>query len=234
VYALTDAVNGKVVSAKNPKKWPKMFDFRAAFTEPPQPGQPIPPVRIMLPDGTIVTSEQSDLEDILSGVLDRQVRLQATAPKTPNLEEYWPDMDDLDHRNTVTEESMPSETFFDFAAVHVLTTATLDQLRKFYPKGRFEIRRFRPNIVVKPKVGAEGFVENKWIGHTLAIGGQVRLKITDPCPRCVMTTLPQGDLPGDPGILRTAVQRNDGKVGVYASVEQGGTVRRGDLVSIVE
>lgn len=126
VYALTDAANGKVVSAKNPKKWPKMFDFRAAFTEPPQSGQPIPPVRIMLPDGTIVTSEQSDLEDVLSGVLDRQVRLQATAPKTSNLEEYWPDMDDLDHRDTVTEESMPSETFFDFAAVHVLTIATLD------------------------------------------------------------------------------------------------------------
>jgi len=48
------------------------------------------------------------------------------------------------------------------------------------------------------------FVENDWIGRTVAIGANVRLAITEPCPRCVMITLPQGDLPRDSGILRTA------------------------------
>jgi uncharacterized protein YcbX len=126
---------------------------------------------------------------------------------------------------------MPLGTFFDLAAVHLLTTATIDRLRELYPQGRFEARRFRPNIVVEP-AGEKGFVENAWIGHTLAIGSEVRLSVTGPCPRCVMTTLPQGDLPKDPGILRTAAQHNQVHVGVYASVLRGGTIRRGDTVRV--
>ena len=113
-----------------------------------------------------------------------------------------------------------------------MTTATLDRLRELYPQGRFEVRRFRPNIVVEPASGEGTFVENDWIGHTLAIGGEVRLNITGPCSRCVMTTLPQGDLPKDPGILRTAAKHNKVNVGVYAAVLRGGTIRRGDLVKI--
>lgn len=80
----------------------------------------------------------------------------------------------------------------------------------------------------------QGFVEQTWIGHTLAIGDEVRLKISGPCGRCVMTTLPQGDLPKDSGILRTAVQHNQGHVSCYAAVVQGGTITRGDRVKISE
>ena len=64
----------------------------------------------------------------------------------------------------------------------------------------------------------------------LAIGDEVRLSITGPCPRCVMTTLPQGDLPRDPDILRTAARHNHVHVGVYAAVVRGGMIRRGDSV----
>ena len=231
-YALVDRSTGKVVSAKNPRKWSKIFDFRAAFVEAPRSGQKIPPVRITLPNGTIATTEQGDLEQALSDVLGREVTLAATAPETSSLEEYWPDLDGLAHRETVTDESMPAGTFFDLAVIHVLTTATIDRLREFYPQGRFEVRRFRPNIVVEPDSGAKGFVENDWIGHTLAVGKEVRLSITGPCPRCVMTTLPQGDLPRDPGILRTAAQHNQVNVGVYANVVRGGVLRRGDPVRL--
>ncbi|MGE5755045.1 MAG: MOSC domain-containing protein [Planctomycetaceae bacterium] len=111
-----------------------------------------------------------------------------------------------------------------------LTTATIDRLRDLYPQGRFEVRRFRPNIVVEPASGEKIFVENAWIGHRIAIGDEVCLRITGPCPRCVMTTLPQGDLPRDPGILRTAAQHNQVNVGVYAAVLRGGTIRRGDPI----
>jgi hypothetical protein len=231
-YALVDRSNGKVVSAKNPRKWAKLFDFRAALVEPPRSGERIPPVRITLPNGTIVTSEQGDLNQTLSNVLGREVTLATTAPETLSLEEYWPDMDGLAHRETVTDESMPAGTFFDLAVVHVLTTATIDRLRELYPQGRFEVRRFRPNIVVEPASGERSFLENDWIGRTLAIGNEVRLSITGPCPRCVMTTLPQGDLPKDPGILRTAAQHNQVNVGVYANVLRGGTICRGDPVRI--
>ena len=227
-YALLDSSTAKVVSAKNPRKWPNFFDFRAAFVEPPRKGEKIPPVRIALPNGTILTSEQRELNQVLTNALGRAVTLATAAPETASLEEYWPDMEGLAHRETVTDEAIPAGTFFDLAVTHVLTTATLDRLRDLYPQGRFEVRRFRPNIVVQPSSGDKTFVENAWIGHTLAIGDQVRLNITGPCPRCVMTTLSQGDLPKDPGILRTAAQHNQVNVGVYAAVVRDGTIRRGD------
>lgn len=119
-----------------------------------------------------------------------------------------------------------------FAVAHVLTTATIDHLRELCPRGRFEVRRFRPNVVVQPSPEEKGFVENGWIGRTLAIGDEVRFRITGGCPRCVMTTLAQSDLPRDLGVLRTAVEHNQAHVGVYAAVAQGGTIRRGDPVRI--
>ena len=231
-YALLDSSTAKVVSAKNPRKWPNLFDFRAAFVEPPRKGEKIPPVRIALPNGTILTSEQRELNQVLTNALGRAVTLATATPETPSLEEYWPDMEGLAHRETVTDEAIPAGTFFDLAVTHVLTTATLDRLRDLYPQGRFEVRRFRPNIVVQPSSGDKTFVENAWIGHTLAIGDQVRLNITGPCPRCVMTTLSQGDLPRDPGILRTAAQHNQVNVGVYAAVVRGGTIRRRDPLKL--
>src|SRR5919202_4723675 len=65
-YALVDSSDGKVASAKNPRKWPQLFDFRAAFVDAPRPGATVPPVRITLPDGTQITSEQSDVDQVLS------------------------------------------------------------------------------------------------------------------------------------------------------------------------
>jgi uncharacterized protein YcbX len=244
-YALVDGADGKVASAKNPRKWPQLFDFRAAFVDAPRVGAQLPPVRITLPDGTVVTSTQPDLDQILSRALHREVTLDATErglrevvasafpdPWVPKAEEYWPDMEGLDHRDTVTDFALPAGTFFDCAVVHVLTTATLDRLRELYPQGRFEVRRFRPNVVVETADGAHGFVENAWIGRTIAVGDEVRLGITGPCPRCVMTTLPQADLPRDVGILRTAARHNQANVGVYASVVRGGRVRRGDAIRL--
>ena len=202
-YALVDKSNGRVASAKNPLKWVKLFDCRTAFAGPPCAGQRIPPVCITLPNGNCVTSEGGDLNQVLSSELGREVTFVATPPEAPNLEEYWPDIEGLAHKQTVTDEAIalgaPAGTFFDFAAIHLLTTATLDRLRQLYPAGRFEARRFRPNLVVEPLSGEKDFVENAWVGRTLAIGEEVRLSVLMPCPRCVMTTLAQGDLPNDPG-----------------------------------
>src|SRR5438046_597933 len=129
-FAVVDRSTGKIGGAKNPKKWGNFFDFRAAYAEPPQTAAPMPPVRITLPDGTVVTSEQADLEQVLSRAFGREVALEEARP------------------------------------------------------GR------------------------------------------------VMITLPQGDLPKDPGLLRTAAQHNAVNIGVYASVVSGGTIRRGDPVTL--
>jgi MOSC domain-containing protein len=232
-YALVDSSDGKVASAKNPRKWPQLFDFRAALAHAPRAGVKVPPVCITLPDGTIVDSGQADVHQTLSKALNRAVTLStSSAQLAATAEEYWPDIEGLDHRDTVTDFGLPEGTFFDCAFVHLLTTATLDRLRMLYPQGRFEVRRFRPNIVVETGKAEQDFVENAWIGRMLAIGDAVRLSITGPCARCVMTTLPQGDLPKDSGILRTAAQHNHANVGVYASVLQGGKVRRGDSIRL--
>jgi uncharacterized protein YcbX len=235
-FAVVDSSTGKVAGAKNPRKWGNFFDFRAAYVEPPQSGSKLPAVRVTLPDGTVVTSDQPDLPQILSNALGREVAFAEARGNGESsgaqAEEYWPDMEGLEHRDTVTEWELPAGTFFDIAVVHLLTTATIDRLRTLYPEGRFEVRRFRPNIVVSTGPDAHGFVENQWIGHTIAIGDEVRLRITGPCPRCVMITLPQGDVPKDPGILRTAAQHNQANVGVYADVIAGGTTRRGDRVTL--
>jgi len=235
-FALVDTSTGKVAGAKNPRKWGNFFDFRAAYVEPPERGSNLPAVRLTLPDGTVVTSEQPDLAQILSRALGHEVAFAEAQgdgeSSGAQAEEYWPDVEYLDFRDTVTDFELPAGTFFDLAVVHLLTTATIDRLRTLHPEGRFEVRRFRPNIVVATGPDEQGFVENDWIGHTIAIGDEVRLRITGPCPRCVMTTLSQGDLPKDPGILRAAAQNNHANVGVYADVVTGGTTRRGDRVAL--
>lgn len=234
-FAVVDAATGKVAGAKNPRKWGNFLDFRAAYVAPPQPGAELPAVRVTLPDGTGVTSGQDDLPDILSSVLGREVRFaedrRAGQSPSATAEEYWPDVEGLELRDTVTDFDLPAGTFFDVAVVHLLTTATIDRLRALYPPGRFEVRRFRPNIVVSTGPDEEAFAEEDWIGHTVAIGNRARLRITGPCGRCVMTTLAQGDLPKDSGILRTAAQHNHVNVGVYADVIAGGPIRRGDPVT---
>ena len=169
-YALVDSADGKIASAKNPRKWPRMFQFRAALAATADLGDSLPAVRITLRTGDQVSSEQADHDERLSEVLDRAVTRQAAgrgdrqpavayhharwaAPRR-STGRTWTALDD---RDTVIDFELPQDTFFDCAAIHVLTTATLDRLREFYPQGPFEVRRFRPNIVVETSEGGSGF-----------------------------------------------------------------------------
>jgi uncharacterized protein YcbX len=230
-YALCDVETGKVVSAKNPRKWPNLFSYHAAYTSPPEAASGMPAVRVMLPDGGFALSSSLDFAPSISSTLGRSVTLLTIPPPNAQLEEYWPDMEESANRDIVTEEAMPQGTFFDLASLHILTTSTLDRLRELNPRSRFEPRRFRPNLIIDTG-GQDGFVENDWIGKTIAIGSEVRIQVTGPCPRCVMTTLAQADLPKDPAILKTAAQHNDARVGIYASVVQTGTIRIGDKLTV--
>jgi uncharacterized protein len=212
-YALVDVETGKVVSAKNPRKWSNLLDFTSRLVEPPRRADAMPAARITTPDGTGIGTDDPSFDG-------------------RRIEGYWPDYEWLESRDAVFEVKLPPGTFFDAAVVHLLTTATLDTFRSLSPRSRFEIPRFRPNVVVALAGGSEGFPENDWAGRTLRLGDEVRLAISEPCPRCVMTTVSQGDLPKDPDVLRTVVQRNAGNVGVLASVLRGGRIRRGDAVVV--
>jgi uncharacterized protein len=231
-YALVDSETGRVVSAKNPRKWPNMFDHRAAYVEPPEDAHAIPPVRITFPDGSQQTSGQAGAEERLSESVGRPVKLATSSASEASIEGYWPDHEFLPERDVVFEVELPTGTFFDIGLVHIVTTATLDRLRALAPDSRFEVRRFRPNLVIGLPAGTEPLLEKDWVGKTISLGGEVRLHVNAPTGRCVMTTLSQGDLPKDPGILRAIVGHNQGNVGVYASVVRAGRVRRGDAIAI--
>lgn len=107
------------------------------------------------------------------------------------------------------------------------------------------MRRFHPNVLVASAADQDGFVENGWLGCELGVGAAARLAVIDPCPRCVVTTLAQGELPSDPGILRTVYRSNAATsvttapgmrcgavAGVCARVEPGGRIGRGDAITL--
>ncbi len=129
--ALVDVETGKIVSAKNPKRWPNMFSYRSRYENLSNSGI----VRITLPDGSTVKSDDGQVNAILSDALGKIVKLISQVPQAPQLEEYWPDIEELDNRDIVTDENMPVGTFFDLANIHLLTTSTLDELRRLYPGG---------------------------------------------------------------------------------------------------
>lgn len=230
VYALLDVQSGKVASAKNPKKWAKLLDFKAALTDTPNGDESPPPVKISLPNGNSITSEAPEVSQVLSAALGREVELLSRPPEAPTLEQYWPSVEGTAHQDAVTQLLMPTGTFFDSCSIHAMTTATLARLQELYPEGQFERGRFRPNFVIQPTSGEIAFLEDEWVGSILAIGETVRLSIDTACPRCVVTTLAQSGLPEDLNILRTTACYNNVIAGIRMSVLQGGTIRHSDPV----
>ncbi|KQX48655.1 MOSC domain-containing protein [Paenibacillus sp. Root444D2] len=232
-FALIDTSTGKLANAKNPLKWPNMFDYRAAYVEPPQDPAKLPVVRITFPDGSWGVTTDGDLNQRLTDELSRPVKIATLSSETEDVqfEGYIPDIEGLNNRNTIFTRSSPEGTFYDIGIIHLLTTASLNKLRELIPESRIEVKRFRTNIVIDVP-DEEGFVENSWIGKEIRIGDEVVLQVTQPCIRCIMTTLSQGDLPNDPSVLRAAVKHNKGAMGVYAKVIQTGRIRRGDKIVI--
>jgi uncharacterized protein YcbX len=244
-HALIDDETGKVVSVKRPKRWGRMFELTASTVNNS--------VRVSFPDGVTFAIDDPVLPKRLGDFLGRAVSV-TTGPPTTGYEEAWVGRlkDDAPPYPGIQSEVLDGEefidggafmranqNFFDFGALHLVTTASAKQLTECAPESHFDPHRFRPNIVVDtPDVG---FVENGWQGHALTIG-TARLVVSIPVPRCVMTTLTQGDLPADKNVLRTISKHNgldflgSGTrypcLGVYADVVVAGEIAVGDTVMI--
>lgn len=227
-YALVDELSGSVASAKNPRLWPNLLHFSAALGEAPELDGPLPPVKITLPDGREVMSGTGASSE-LSSVLGRRVLLSSCPPERPTLQQFWPDLDGTTSER-VTDEAMPAGTFFDLAIANVIFTTTFAHLSMTFPQGQFDVRRFRPNIVIAPHPDEPERLEADTVGRTLSLGNGVRLRVDSRCARCVMTTLAQHDLAKDLGILRTVARANGGCAGLNTTVMQGGMLRVGDHV----
>jgi uncharacterized protein len=255
-YALMDTDTGRVVSAKSVRLFPSLLNCRAKFVEPPRKDDEAPAVQITLPDGRVMRSDAGDVDLALSTYFKRNVSLRRSAPEDFTIDQYHPDVDGADpggNRDAVVpqklgsalfaslgmESPVPVGSFLDVFPMSVLTSSTLARLSELQPTTRFDVRRFRMNIILKTE--RPGFVENDWVGHTLALGGDAQLSIALLDPRCVMTTLAQEDLPQDTDVLRTLVRHNRVQLGelgqfpcagVYAVVAAPGTVRTGDPVIV--
>jgi len=120
-------------------------------------------------------------------------------------------------------------TFFLVTPLHLLTTATLRHLKGKNPQADWDVRRFRPNLVIETSVHAQGLEEQHWIGKRLTIGDAV-IDCAGATPRCGAITRAQAQLEADKTILRTVVNQADQNVGVYGLIQGSGQLRVGDAV----
>ncbi|MEW9805890.1 MOSC domain-containing protein [Mesorhizobium sp. ZMM04-5] len=116
--------------------------------------------------------------------------------------------------------------------IHLLTTASLAEVRRLHPTGDPDTRRFRPNILVDLQPAAGRFPETEWVGRRIAIGA-LELTVTEACRRCGFTIIAQDGLANDPDILRTLVKHNAHNLGVYCAVTRPGRIRLGDAMRLI-
>ncbi|MBA2327830.1 MAG: MOSC domain-containing protein [Actinobacteria bacterium] len=250
-WAVRDEERGGIRGAK---KIGGLMRLHARYVEEPRAGAAPPAIEIALPDGEVLRSDESDANERLSRFLDHPVTLWPLQPPT-DLEHYRrgaPDTDDFDAEmrqifgrepaeplpgfeglplDVLIEYESPPGSYFDAFPILVVTDRSLATLAGLAPGSDFDVRRFRPNIVVELDENDGDFPEQSWIGHSLRVG-EVELEVTAACPRCVMVTRDFGDLPADRNVLRTVVREADQNLGVYANVTTPGTLSVGAAVTL--
>ena len=118
---------------------------------------------------------------------------------------------------TVTITPAPGGPYVDEADLHLVTRAELAD---------WDVRRFRPNIVVD---GADDL--DDLVGERIAIGAAV-VEVSKRTKRCAMPTLAQSALSGpalrkDTDVLRALAHGRDLRLGVYARVVVPGVIESG-------
>ncbi|GAA4837147.1 MOSC domain-containing protein [Actinomycetospora corticicola] len=228
--ALLDPTTGYVATAKQPRHWRRLLQYTAAVQDDR--------VVVTTPDGETIDADDPRLVEVLTADLGRPVEVSTARPSGSSVER--PDPEEVLAQGLDAELEAPTleisqgtggDTFVDHSPVHLITTATLDHLG-------IEALRYRPNLVITSD--GEPFAENGWLGRELHVG-EVVLRPTLPTPRCSVPTLEHGDLPREPKALTPLMRENRVEVpgfgvlpcaGAYAEVVRGGTVRRGDTVTL--
>jgi uncharacterized protein YcbX len=189
------------------------------------------PPRIELPDGSVIDELGDDADARLSDWLGRPVHLRAADDETGSAYRMSFNVDDED--DGVFEVPTQPGHYFDLAAVHLLTTASLREAERLRPEGNWNPHRFRPTILVETEPDLTGFVENDWVGQVLTIGS-LQIDVLMPTIRCAMTTRaqPAHELERDLDIFKTLGKVNDSNLGLYASIRTPGTASVGDDVTL--
>ena len=241
--AVLSRTTGKVASAKMPRLWRDLLTLSAAADDSSANGA----VRITLPEGKTVWSDDAEVDAVLSDLLNQPVTLTATPPPGATLDRAVPEAVLRDGVDAPVPAELielgagsPPGTFVDFAPLHLLTTSTLDRIAELSPYRRADLERYRPNIVVR--TSAPGFTENDWLERDLRIGNDLVLRVIIRTPRCAVPTLAHGTLPRNPDALRVLARHNrvepadaldpEPCAGVYAEVLEPGHIRIGDAVRL--
>lgn len=188
--------------------------------------------RITFPDGQVLRFDDPAIDEVLSGWLGRTVHLAAQEEAGERSFEmtFDPPNDDAEYY----EIPAPPGTFLDAAPLHLVTTATLAGCAAARPDLDWDVRRFRPNLVLD--VDIEPFGEQSWVGHQVAIGDIV-ITVDGPTVRCAMPLRAQpGGLEREPQLFKAMSELNEAfpnHLGLYCSVTVPGTVAVGDPVSLV-
>ncbi|HZQ87957.1 MAG TPA: MOSC N-terminal beta barrel domain-containing protein [Acidimicrobiales bacterium] len=181
-----------------------------------------------LPDGTTTTGLGPETDSALSAWLGHDVSLVAATDVPPQQAEVF--VDHLDDTGAMDEWTMPPNRFVDALPLLLLTTASLRTGASLHPDGVWDVRRFRPNVLID--ADGDGWPEDAWVGQEVRIGNVVAQGVF-PCPRCTMVTRPQpGGLERDLDVFRTLNREHGANFGLWASVVTPGTVRAGDEVSV--
>jgi uncharacterized protein YcbX len=222
-HALQDVSTGKVLSAKSV---PALLDADADDR------------RIRLPDGTVVALDAPDRDEVLSAWLGREVTL-LSLEQSGDLS-YEMTFDPPDDDAEYFEIPLPEYGFVDLAPLHLLASSTLAACAAERPDLDWDVRRFRPNLVVDHDGGR--FAEDDWVGSQLRIGADCVVSIVQPTVRCAMPLRAQPALAGAPALVRRPElfaamnelhQAHPNHLGVYVDVVAPGRVVPGDPVVLL-
>ncbi|MFE9424718.1 MOSC domain-containing protein [Kitasatospora sp. NPDC006697] len=225
--ALVDVETGKVVSAKHPTRWGRLLRMQAATTSDG--------IEITGPDGLhLAAAKAADSSAVLSRLLGREVELTTEPPEDAQLDRITTEGEVEVPRVGNRLAAAAPGTFFDFAPLHLITTATL------HSTGMAR-QRYRPNLVIRTDSG-ERYPENDWLGQDLRIGPDLHLRIIARTPRCAIPGQAHGQLPPEPEALRVVNRENRvipiadypamPCAGVYAKVLHPGRISPGDRVVV--
>ena len=120
---------------------------------------------------------------------------------------------------------------FDDATISVITSDTVREIGRLAGSSA-DVRRFRPNIVVR-STRAVPFEEDQWLGGVLTFGeadDAPAVTVTMRDVRCVMVNFaPDGGSPA-PEVLKAVVRANQNSAGIYATVTRIGRLAVGQTI----
>ena len=184
---------------------------------------------LTLPDGTACGRAGPDTDAILSRWLGRDVSLARAEYLPPTKAEAFADA--TDDSSEVFSWAMPAGRFVDLFPILIVSTASLRAGARSHPAGSWDVRRFRPNIVVEAP--GDDWLEDGWVGAKVSIGDEAVLAPARRASRCTMVTRPQPGIERDLDIFRTLAAAHGADCGVWAEVFTAGTVEIGDSVFVL-